>query len=281
MQEIKAENGGRPFANDDIMRLQTELTAAVQAQFLGKGPFILSGCKVSGPATGATITPGIVCLDGQLLRFYGRSGVQLPAQLVASPYVLSDPRTYQSGQTKNCAQEKPAVLMATDPAYTGGEFLPLDVWGGKTWAHVVASQVRAIGDVQYSTNVTLTDYDAGLGKPGTPAWGWGLCDGENGRANLLGQFVAGLDPSRAAYDTVGKTGGAETVTLITAQIPAHTHPGNIRITDGGSDATFSAALNSANAANGKTITSGSAGGGQSHENRPPFYVLAVRQWVGY
>lgn len=51
--------------------------------------------------------------------------------------------------------------------------------------------------------------------------GWLLCDGTAGTPDLRGRFVVGAG---AAYG-VGATGGADTVTLTTAQIPAHTHTG--------------------------------------------------------
>ncbi len=287
MKKVKAELGGRPFANDDILAIQTELTDAVQAQFLGKGPFILSGCAVSGPATAATITEGILCLDGQLVRFYGQSGVALPAQFQLSPWAFSDPRPYQTGGTKNCMEEKTAVLVATDPNYTGGEFLPVDTWGAKTWAHVQRASVRYPTEVMPLASIDTRDFVAGVAKPGTALWGWALCDGQNGRANLLGSFIAGMDPSRIDYDTPGKTGGAESVALTIAQMPEHGHNGSFDITDdhnkGPGAGSFLAAANAAplpNAA-GRRISTGDTGGGQAHENRPPFYVLAMLQWVGY
>jgi hypothetical protein len=280
MQEIKAENGGRPFVNDDLLLLQRELTAAVQAQFLGRGAFILSGCRVSGPATGATITPGIVCLDGQLLRYYGQSNAQLPAQLQASPYVLSDPRTYQTGGTKNCQQERPAVLVTSNPAYTGGEFLPLDTWGGKRWEDVQRAQQWELGDVKPTANLVTANYDAtGLGKPGTPAWGWGLCNGQGGRADLSEKFIVGANPANPTY-ALGATGGEAEVTLDISQLPNHRHGLGLRY--GQSNSGQSGNIVRTDSRNDGALGATEAtGGGQAHNNLPPFYALAMRQWVGY
>jgi microcystin-dependent protein len=41
--------------------------------------------------------------------------------------------------------------------------------------------------------------------------------------SLKGRVVAGLDSSQTEFDTVGKTGGAKTVTLTTGNLPAHNH----------------------------------------------------------
>jgi microcystin-dependent protein len=51
---------------------------------------------------------------------------------------------------------------------------------------------------------------------------WQLCDGTNGTPDLRGLFVVGAGGAYA----VGATGGANTVTLTQAQIPAHNHTGS-------------------------------------------------------
>ncbi len=43
--------------------------------------------------------------------------------------------------------------------------------------------------------------------------------------NTVGRMRLHLDPGRTAWDTLGKTGGADTVALTTAQLAAHTHSG--------------------------------------------------------
>lgn len=49
--------------------------------------------------------------------------------------------------------------------------------------------------------------------------GWVLCDGNNNTPNLVDRFIVGAG---STY-TVGATGGSNTVTLTTAQMPSHTH----------------------------------------------------------
>ena len=138
--------------------------------------------------------------------------------------------------------------------------------------------------------------------------GWFLCNGQNGTPNLVNRFIVG---SGDTY-SVGNTGGSSTVTLTTAQIPSHSHPGTAvengahvhSITDPGhvhqydrmTDLTDRADLddnqfrtansqaNTGSAVTGITINSGGAhthsvttnniGGGEAHENRPPYYSLA-------
>jgi microcystin-dependent protein len=41
--------------------------------------------------------------------------------------------------------------------------------------------------------------------------------------NLKGRVIAGLDSAQTEFDTIGKTGGAKTITLTTSNLPAHGH----------------------------------------------------------
>ena len=100
--------------------------------------------------------------------------------------------------------------------------------------------------------------------------GFVLCDGNNNTPNLSGRFVVGYDASNGDYD-VNDTGGSESVTLSVDQIPAHTHTyidQYVAINNG-----YRPWPASNNDCGQRNINSGSTGGGQSHENRPPYYAL--------
>ena len=100
--------------------------------------------------------------------------------------------------------------------------------------------------------------------------GFVLCDGNNNTPNLSGRFVVGYDASNNDYD-VNDTGGSESVTLSVDQIPAHTHTyidQYVAIDNG-----YRPWPASNNDCGQRNINSGSTGGGQSHENRPPYYAL--------
>lgn len=124
---------------------------------------------------------------------------------------------------------------------------------------------------------------------------WALCDGRtvNGRTthNLTDRFIVAAGNSYG----VGNTGGSNSVTLNINQIPSHDHGGATNTTgahshgyrfprlfandsqDGTND--FEARPQDEN--NATTSTEGNhshtilaQGGGQPHENRPPYYALA-------
>ena len=97
--------------------------------------------------------------------------------------------------------------------------------------------------------------------------GWAICNGSNGTPDLRDRFIVGTGSSYS----LGNTGGANSVTLTLNQIPAHTH--TYERTDVGidvSDRPWPASNNDCDMTNQNTS---SAGGGQSHENRPPYYAL--------
>lgn len=129
--------------------------------------------------------------------------------------------------------------------------------------------------------------------------GWFLCNGSNGTPDLRDRFVVGAGSSYG----VGATGGANSVSLSTSQIPSHSHtfngttntvgahdhgyligqffvpvPNQGTITYGYLDNTpnGSSRATSLNGSHAHSIsgTTSSTGSGSLHENRPPYYALA-------
>jgi len=126
------------------------------------------------------------------------------------------------------------------------------------------------------------------GSPaGVPA-GYRLCDGSNGTPDLRGRFVVGAG-TFSQYG-VGDTGGQDFVTLTENEMPAHSHsindPGHDHQLDsspvldqdigvaatGDVNNLYTTQHSTSTETTGITIQD--AGGGQPHENRPPFYALA-------
>ena len=280
MKQVLFDVGGRPFYDDDLETIQAEAGAAL-AGLLGGLPLycILSGCNVSGSVGSYTITPGAVWVGGQVLRFLGASGVSLPAALAAGPVSVLDERTYETGDTKACIQEQYATLqdVATRPG------VPVYPAGGLTLSHCLRVLTNEMWDVKWGRLVTANYDQAGLGLPGTVAWGWALCNGQHGTDDLRSRFVVNYDPDNTDYAAVAIKGGATLVTLGVNNLPAHTHGAGLKITDskGGGEAAFNAALTASPNARGNVITTQSTGSGQAFDNRPPYYVLAARQWVGF
>lgn len=97
--------------------------------------------------------------------------------------------------------------------------------------------------------------------------GWYLCDGTNGTPDLRNRFIVG---SGDEY-SIGNTGGEKTHTLTISEMPEHSHAiSNFPTGIGSIHAQgFSDAIGSRT-----TLNTEKTGGGQAHENRPPYYALA-------
>ena len=99
--------------------------------------------------------------------------------------------------------------------------------------------------------------------------GWVLCDGNNGTPDLRGWFVVGANDD----DSLWNTGGAASVTLTEKQIPPHTH-GYVFPSGEGQGSVLGTDDDGHIWRTEKTgVATGSAGGGQAHENRPPYLAL--------
>ena len=136
------------------------------------------------------------------------------------------------------------------------------------------------GGVTVTGTVTATAFSGGgiIPSGGIIIWsgasnaiptGFLLCDGSNSTPDLRDRFIVGAGNSYS----VGATGGANSVTLTTAQIPSHNHSIQIRLGKDDDNFSFNQGFSSDAPTSGGTFNSNNTGGGQSHENRPPYYAL--------
>jgi microcystin-dependent protein len=142
----------------------------------------------------------------------------------------------------------------------------------------------------------------GTGVTGTPYAGWQLCNGQNGSPDLRDKFIAAAGRNYK----VSEQGGSDSITLETAQMPAHSHSGQtnangdhshnimrvnniLKYTWRKGDGTTTVK----SGAKGKkyydesapmhasyggrhthSFSTSNTGGSQPHENRPAFFALA-------
>jgi hypothetical protein len=120
--------------------------------------------------------------------------------------------------------------------------------------------------------------------------GWVLCDGTNSTPNLSDKFIMGT----TSQGTMNSTGGSNTTTLTSTQLPAHTHTGTTASSgahthdyDANSgtygtsgpgsqtaSATTASTATSSNGAHTHTFTTDSTGTGSAYDSRPAYYALA-------
>ena len=106
---------------------------------------------------------------------------------------------------------------------------------------------------------------------------WGPGDGsldEYGRVrnfrlpDLRGKVVAEMDSTQSEFNALGKTGGEKAHVLTPTEMPAHTHTYQKPVSSGGTEWG-----NGSWYVSGGIANSGSAGGGQAHNNLQPYGVV--------
>ena len=81
--------------------------------------------------------------------------------------------------------------------------------------------------------------------------GWVLCNGENNTPDLRNRFIVGA----GSRYSVGNTGGSDSVTLTTEQLPSHSHGHNLSTVSAGSHThTFSGTTSSSGGSNATKLT---------------------------
>src|SRR3990167_1744333 len=93
-------------------------------------------------------------------------------------------------------------------------------------------------------------------------------------ASGQGRVLVGIDSGDADFDTVEETGGAKTVTLTEAEMPAHVH-GELAPSSASGGALRLATDTNANGSVAAGLNTASAGGGGAHNNLPPYLVVFI------
>jgi microcystin-dependent protein len=237
------------------------------------------------------MTAGYIYHNGIIYPFDGINIIGVPvsaAYWYIQQQVLSpSPVTYQDGNTQNVhIRERFQIGFNLSPPPNSIQL------GQIRRLKQIVGFTPQRGIIMYSGSVS-DFFPNGFGKPGTPVDGWALCNGNTHSLvgggtittpDLRGRFIVGYDgrtsnPGNGIWDPVynnispTNVGGSKMHTLTINEMPAHTHGQGVRITGVASGV-------SGNGSDGARITGSntnptdSTGGGQPHENRPPFYVLA-------
>lgn len=122
------------------------------------------------------------------------------------------------------------------------------------------------------------------GSIATIPTGWALCDGSNNTPDLRNRFIVGATSDISTGVTFnadtgvvsgayapGNTGGSVAHQLTIAEMPAHTHSGGAQWPGSGPEQDQAGGPENRTTFN---INTGSTGGTDFHENRPPYYALA-------
>lgn len=256
---------------ESLYSLQQRLIDA----FTPEPNLILAGCAVSDVNTGAStlsISAGSAIINRRIV--------------VATPYTGGFP--IYLNEVGEWVNTPPANGVRFDP-HTA-QRLP----------YALRRAATPVGE--FMQRATLSDR---IGSDGLGKWelsGWALADGRNGTVDMRSRFPVMYDPRTsdpggniwdAAYATPGTTGGEKKHTLSVAEMPAHRHgddpigtgeAGLIRRTNVGENYTIGSSLDAAGSGVQPDLLTEPlpiplAGGGEAHENRPPFVVVVYLQRI--
>ncbi|AUS06490.1 hypothetical protein [Pseudotamlana carrageenivorans] len=233
---------------------------------------IIKGCTV----TGSTVSDGVIYWDGEVLEFKGG--------LAESKIVIIETKIqlpFEDGNIKDVYIKRHAEF---------GTGIGEADWSDFKRAFPLTSALFIDEVRMYSGLVSEIP------------WGWYLMDGTNGTLDVRDRFPVPYNPDTADYDTIGKTGGEKEVTLTEAQMPSHTHSGTtstngahththqrLKVATKGeskSDAYYrvhgsdETGTTSSAGSHNHSLNIDAKGGGQPHENRPPFVALGFIQFKG-
>ena len=175
---------------------------------------------------------------------------------------LSNPNTWLADQSVpdeaygagwNCSVEVPTKNAVYDKIET------ITGASGLT-AEEVIDLVHPVGSIYVSILST---------NPGT-LFGFGTWT-----AFAAGRCLVGLDAGQTEFDTVEETGGAKTHTLLTAEMPAHTHEQTAPTSASGGAVAFAMDTNASGADTAGNNATQSTGGGGAHNNLQPYIVVYI------
>lgn len=150
------------------------------------------------------------------------------------------------------------IAPLTSPAFTGVPTAPTAALGTSTTQLATTAFVTTAVAAGIPAGV-ITMWSGSI--VAIPA-GWALCDGTSGRPDLRDRFIVGAGSTYA----IGATGGANTVTLDTTQIPSHTHTGSGTTASTSVEHTHSGTTNNTNISHSHTGSGTTSGFSNDHSH---------------
>lgn len=287
MAEINKTKGNytdvSPFPIDTttFADIQENISLVEKIAKIAGGNCVIDGFEADGDE-------GTAIIDGEVLHADAGTGTRLT--VVDEQVNVS----YNGGQTNNAYTRRRLAWTSTPPAgkasYALGDLERLDSL--VKLKNDVAKLSARLADVQPEAVGTIKMWPSAITGPGGKELSdvdskWKLCNGAdtptgkdyetifnlvgNKLPDMRGRFVVGYNSDNVDYDTIGKKGGKDVVTLELNEMPTHSHgygtPSwhDSRTTTKGGHRMPDVEMQ------GQTAV---AGGGQPHENRPPYIVMA-------
>lgn len=272
--------GGFPMTQYtlDFMQQSYRNALGALAKLVGSA-VIVSGME----ETGNTVADGWISYNGELLPFTGG-----PKQSTWIIEEITEDRLFADQVTRTVYFTRRARFASGGISYSSLQRIETLLGLKGVIASLDTRLTQQLAKVWKTGDIIELDCTAayisanfdgtGLGK--NERAGWAICNGNNGTKNRNGRFPVGYDPSRAGYNVLGSTGGQDSVTLTTAQLPSHMHTGNKQVSARGwpddsgdrTDNYYYIHASRDGAQFYQTFDTNYTGSNQAHENRPPYIV---------
>jgi microcystin-dependent protein len=273
-----------PLSTEGLDFIQLQIMLAAEYASTAGGNYILSGCAVSGGRAAS----GIMVINGEILTFVG-GDLQDKVRIVEmSESITAEGSNYPDSYVRRYVEfgqnlsNVDTFNFADLKAFPTNRFL-LENSATKTELEELKNLAMPKGAIIMWSGSTTS----------LPA-GFALCNGQNVTGygtvpDLRGRFVVGFDVEKSNtpanntttgenYGKVGNKGGLREVALSVAQMPSHNHTteqfSRKGYPDGSGDRTNNYYFIDGSRGKDSSLIINSTGGGQAHENRPPYYVLA-------
>lgn len=259
-RSITGNDSATAADNGKVIEIGSTVTAALtvtlaDAATMGAGYMVTVFNAGSGVATVAT--SGSDTINGQAsISLPAKTGATVRVNAAANGYVAPDATSTSTSYVPTGS----VTAYAGTAAPTGWLICDGAAVSRSTYAALFAVLGTAYGSGNGTTTFNLPDLRgrAVFGKDdmgGTAA----------SRITSAGSGITGT--------TLGANGGAETVTLTTAQIPAHNHTVNATLNTSVNSGAHAYASNLSGATGTATDVTTNTGGGGAHQNMPPAIVL--------
>jgi microcystin-dependent protein len=257
------------------------------------GNYILSGCAVSGGRAAS----GIMVLNGEILPFIGGDFQDKVRIVEESESITAEGSNYPDSYIRRRAEF--GQNLNNSNTFNWADITPFPTNKFLHENSATKDELEELKTLAMPKGAIIMWSGSTTQLPS----GFALCNGQTVQGygvvpDLRGRFVVGFDAAKSNlpennttttenYGKIGNRGGLREVALSATQMPSHSH--NVR--DYYYPEQITGGISGSEYVGGNQIGSGdtdrdnnyllyknhnteAAGGGQAHENRPPYYVLA-------
>lgn len=250
-----------PLSVESLDFIQQQILLAAEMAAAAGNKVIVRGCTEQGSG----VTAGIVVVNNELLPFVAGTKQTKVRIVERVEHITADFITYNNA--KRVRYVEFGANVGDVDTFLWADFKRLKSTQELDADKATHAEVEALRNLITPKGVIVM----WSGQIQDIPAGWALCNGQNGTPDMRNRFALGAGGKYAIGD---QPGGVEKVTLQESEMPVHKHRTDIIVAKS-SGASVTYRMRTAYEDVGTFgIDSSTVGGGQPHENMPPYFVLA-------